>query len=557
MTNVFNFLPKGAKSDQSDFMREANDTLEFGENGCSLVSIDVFEKPDDVIPLSADRDWKNQELADLYRVKRMLDAAGVAVDVDRGVTDEGDPWFLFLNAQGDVFIHLCRLDGLYLLDSPNIQEPLRGYDFKALIDGFSKRTVAHASSNNATDHRVIRLERNGKVFLHPSTLLAALIWTLFIAAEELVLIVPEEADALDSRDLDALFTSVKSGPVDLENSILDGMGGQHQDSTPVPAQEAAKDTVEAGGNDLYQRELGSKSIMALSQNSYALGLSTIAIALGFVSESGFLGAHDKILNGLFSDGFETAFATEAKNIDADEGAVQDIVLASIEDVQTVDLTAASTSVEGPRAGLPTTAEHVAGDVIPSKVIVADIALERLIVAQADIELDHQDLSRVTIDTLQPASAVGEAASVDSASQNLSDAKSLSTAIFTELRSALPDEVFEFTFGQTVVHATFDITQAPFLDNGENPVSLLTNNTVTTVKFGDFDSDARAFVDFIFSKSSDLEIISTNHELVIVDTSAFDTPGLDTYALSWSLGDDSGVVSMIGLRSEFEMFHLIA
>ena len=35
------------------------------------------------------RGWNNQELAEFYRIKGLLDRAGLIVDVDHGLTDEG------------------------------------------------------------------------------------------------------------------------------------------------------------------------------------------------------------------------------------------------------------------------------------------------------------------------------------------------------------------------------------------------------------------------------------------------------------------------------------
>ena len=46
------------------------------------------------------QDWTNQELSDIYRAVACLGQAGILVNLDRGVTDEGDPWMV-----------LCRLDG--------------------------------------------------------------------------------------------------------------------------------------------------------------------------------------------------------------------------------------------------------------------------------------------------------------------------------------------------------------------------------------------------------------------------------------------------------------
>ncbi len=44
------------------------------------------------------RDWSAQELAEFYRVESVLIQAGLRVTSARGLTDEGEPWFVFCRA---------------------------------------------------------------------------------------------------------------------------------------------------------------------------------------------------------------------------------------------------------------------------------------------------------------------------------------------------------------------------------------------------------------------------------------------------------------------------
>ncbi len=61
------------------------------------------------------RDWSTPEIAEFYRVEAALLQAGLRVTSDRGLTDEGDPWFIFCRAEDDeVIIHLARIDGTVL-----------------------------------------------------------------------------------------------------------------------------------------------------------------------------------------------------------------------------------------------------------------------------------------------------------------------------------------------------------------------------------------------------------------------------------------------------------
>lgn len=135
----------------------------------------VYER---LIP--AVRDWTNQELADLARVQYLLSRAGVPLETDRGITDEGDPWFVFCDPQGEVFVHICRMGMVYLLDGPSLESPLKGASFDALVKSFIDRATTKAAALN-----VVPLNKDNKVYLHPSVMLTALIWSLFLLSDQM------------------------------------------------------------------------------------------------------------------------------------------------------------------------------------------------------------------------------------------------------------------------------------------------------------------------------------------------------------------------------------
>jgi hypothetical protein len=39
--------------------------------------------------------WSNQELAEFYRISDIMRKSGLAVDMDKGLSDEGEPWAVF------------------------------------------------------------------------------------------------------------------------------------------------------------------------------------------------------------------------------------------------------------------------------------------------------------------------------------------------------------------------------------------------------------------------------------------------------------------------------
>ncbi len=63
-------------------------------------------------PLS---DWSLSELSVFDRARRSLKLQGVDVELECGVTDEGDPWLVFCNAEtGEVLGHFARIGDDYV-----------------------------------------------------------------------------------------------------------------------------------------------------------------------------------------------------------------------------------------------------------------------------------------------------------------------------------------------------------------------------------------------------------------------------------------------------------
>ena len=114
--------------------------------------------------------WGNDELAELYRVQHALVQARIAIETDRGVTDEGDPWFIFCRPGGEVIVHATRYDGVYRLYSPVLPQPLTGSSFAALTRSFLSglRTP---------------VQTDATVSIHPAALLSVLIAAIFYSVD--------------------------------------------------------------------------------------------------------------------------------------------------------------------------------------------------------------------------------------------------------------------------------------------------------------------------------------------------------------------------------------
>jgi hypothetical protein len=118
------------------------------------------------------RDWTTDELAQLYRVESALVQLNIALETDRGLTDEGDPWFVF-SRDGSVIVHISRFDGRYHLHAIAFSLQLSGFSFADVTRSF----VEQFPLSLPTD-------RNEKIVLHPMAVFIALVAAAFFASNE-------------------------------------------------------------------------------------------------------------------------------------------------------------------------------------------------------------------------------------------------------------------------------------------------------------------------------------------------------------------------------------
>lgn len=125
---------------------------------------------------SNSEDWTQQELAEFYRVESALLQGGFAVTTDRGISDEGDPWFIFCRADNEeVIAHFARIDREYVIVSSFFAGAARGRDFRLLI---------REMLNSHPLMLPIRRSQGQKVFLHPAALLTALLASAYVLSSE-------------------------------------------------------------------------------------------------------------------------------------------------------------------------------------------------------------------------------------------------------------------------------------------------------------------------------------------------------------------------------------
>jgi len=551
MAKILSFRSKDDTSSDQTYLTDDAEKLSFhtGEDG--VVSLD--DVPTETLPhIFADpqKNWTNQELADLFRVRRLLSGANVPVETLHGVTDEGDPWFVFCHLSGDVFIHMARIDGAYVLDSPNVRRPLRGRDFNALIADFTNDALPSygdtEDDNTESTARVIQLSRSGKVRLHPSAMLAALIWTLFLASEELVMMAPEEDTAAGPDDL-LDFTHIIAADTDIaaftaeaeeqsESAAAAGFKIDHEETIATP-------DVAQG----QMREVMGQQGLAMQQNTYAMGLSTIAIAMGFVSEVVLMDNQRKVLEGLKTLGIAQGDGeTDNPELEQIAGISSDALMQKLADFLGLDLSLNTDVAQAPAAPetdslLQQDMLHVSTDaLVDADPLPTPKVLQSLTPQDSDTDLTEESAKELAQTS---SSETDEMMLIAAATQLQSDADSMPDLITGTA------QLEEFQLGQTTVMANFDL-------NDNDALSLSEYLSFTTASGHQaFNSQAQSFLNHLNGKD-DIGIITVGNEVIMIDRSIFLETGSETYSYSWETYDGQ-VISMIGLRSEFQEFDLIA
>ena len=431
-----------------------------------------------------------------------------------------------------------------------------------LIQAFTNRALPHTGQQaDGPDTRLIRLERGGKVYLHPSALLAALIWTLFLSAEDIVLLAPDEDQTVRGlQNIEAL--SVHSSDQSLEShpelASDDSTIKLNELQNPETANHDPRHTA---GYEAFLRD-SATSGLTLTQNSYGMGLSTIAIAFGFMAEQAVRSekyvVSDEILNSELHDGSEGDLG---RLVVADDAAAT----LPVEQADTIKIESEASgddrTLEDSTLGNSLNASEAVAE---TKAFSEGLQAPETKAMKVGLWVDTpygEDLPK-EVDTTAGAhsSEPYEAASIDtSAAETLPALMTLST-----LKTTLqPTGLQSYALGGTIVQASFDLNDKAletftFLDDptGQSLTvdSLIDLSISSAPGFRSFDDSARAFMDFILDKSDSVEMISSETELILIDSSAFEQG--HTYVLSWQL-DDGGIISMIGLRSEFQDFDLIA
>ncbi len=201
-----------------------------------------------------DQNWTNEELAELFRVVDILSRAGVAIDTDMGLSDEGEPWFAFCRADtGDVIVHFSRIDGQFVAVSAATDAVMRGNNFRRVAEALVNRQplILPAPSSGQ------------KLFLHPSVILTALVATTLAQMKSWegqdITAIDDAADAAVHAVSEGTFSeTLKTAFMDALNLVLRGFTG------PIDTKNASAEYAQATALGLGLGNLSLASVVAFA-----------------------------------------------------------------------------------------------------------------------------------------------------------------------------------------------------------------------------------------------------------------------------------------------------
>lgn len=84
--------------------------------------------------------WSAQELADIYRLSDVLQRHRLGVEIESGVSDEGEPWLVLSNPDdAEVTAHIARIDGRYVVFRSDADDPVHAASLREIVDGLMSR----------------------------------------------------------------------------------------------------------------------------------------------------------------------------------------------------------------------------------------------------------------------------------------------------------------------------------------------------------------------------------------------------------------------------------
>lgn len=516
-------------------------------------------------PTADSYDWTNQELATLFRINRLLNLADLTIGTDRGVTDEGDPWFVFLDPKGDVFVHLCRIRTIYMLDSACQSSVVKGHSLNDLVEAYVQQLGVTKEDRSRARQNIIQLAeaKDRKVTVHPAAALAALIWTIYLQTDEM-----NAAPLTGESSSEGAVPGLLMEPALLEEAELASFS---------LAEEGTLLAAEANiGHDPDHAE---KSVnLTMPANYVGMGLSALALTYGLDPFVGnMMQSADTLSKGTSVEKTKLN-ETDQKSLEtmllsisgADWNILQDFgegaegIWSSLLDY---DLFASSlvnsqveTIVSELMQAMDITASLLTSEqLLKAPLLTLEVGSEVFSnMRNKSYQIEKEDKKEVQELALRESSDPED--TVDSEEALLVEMPEIQVESSYVLPNSLPTDVAavlkEYGFSTTGDIITNATAQDYLSGFEETAAQSEAKATQPEGQFGKYDQSVRDFISFLMENAEDVQMISYETELVIIDEATFHQDSSLTYMKSWDL-DDGGRISTIGLKADFEAFDLIA
>ena len=490
-------------------------------------------------------------MASFMRAKRLLSMAGVSLETDRGMTDEGDPWLVFLDHDGEVFAHFARINEIYILDSTAQHEVVEAFSLEDLVSAFSRKRaiVRHDTDSKATVIALTGVQR-AKVRVHPGAALAALIWTVYVSSDDL-------AVPLVDRLTEGTSLGETSPEVVSSDEALSAQAEISTDVLNVQSKDHNAARVHFGKDEGQLSEQNSHTVPTLAVFQL-VGLSLTAIAIS---------------NGLY-------FWSTAEQLVEDAGNATKSLIMLVSSLpegaeeQRADLTelgkslaTAQTVLQEETSGAthvdhtgPQTLVH-AGD--GGQAVLEVATYKSFVVQETTLRIEIDTIDETLTESRNPNndptadianSKQAETIEKDFVLEALNNLKTVSfasdefTQVTVQLGRSQTSQLLQDSWDSGVV-TVVDIAEASAADSTSTPLEQ------EAPRFTLFNGEVQKFIAFLLTKGDETRRSDYNNEVVLVDLDAFDGQGDVIYSRSWSF-DDGSIISAVGLKSDFEAFDLI-
>lgn len=490
--------------------------------------------------------WSNQELADLYRTQRILALAGVTTQVDRGLTDEGDPWFVFMDSQDEVLVHFSRFDGAYMVTSQMQDAPIKGDSLQDLVAEFSRRVKPVTQAGQSGQNVISIAKRNRDVvFIHPAAALAALVWSIYLMSDELIAATPMiAAGETESTKLTSMEKSAV-GDLDPATGHADELPLVAQKAPPLPADQ---DLAKQGAIASTSREGLALGFSGHGAKAVGASLSLVALAVGLpLPASNALEVADE--NGTLQKLSLASLSAALTQVKAKEAALLMASEATHLQQRQIDATAPSDEEgEAEALNIATTADTPAVFEAVKPTHSAEISSLSTHAPLAPSSMVWGDVPPQAVESAERMKEAIPASSADAAPEAVKEISFLQSfdAAFESFEITSLDKIAETELTQLL--SPEDTKDAP------NPLSPIQD----ALGFETFDHEARVFLDFLLHTYSNIKVVNLATEIIFIHMDAFEgnNSAHEIYAKSWSF-DDGGIVSTIGFKSDMAQFDLIA